>query len=287
MSSHPLICHAVRKSLAFDDDHGMNPRSEPTPVSLLPALQTHLWFASCPAPFQDALLARSRLVYLQAGENLFSRGGPPEALCCVIAGALKLGSVNPADGTHRLTLYVEPYHWFGEIAFIDQLPRSQDAVADIASTVLVVSRPLIEAWLTQHPQYWRDLARLACGMLRLMLTALEDNASLSLEQQLARRLLFSVTNFGQATLGTARRHVRLPQAYLARMLGVSRQTINKLLRAMERERLLVLRYAEIEIIDMAALVTKAGTIDPALLQTIDFMASTRAKPVAPESDQPL
>ena len=89
--------------------------------------------------------------------------------------------VNPADGSQRLTLYVEPYHWFGEIALIDQLPRSQDAVADIASTVRVVSRPLIEAWLDLHPQYWRDLARLACSKLRLMLTALEDNASLSLE----------------------------------------------------------------------------------------------------------
>jgi len=174
----------------------MKPRSEPTPASLLPALQTHLWFASCPAAFQEALVARSRLVYLQAGESLFSRGGPPEALCCVVAGALRLGSVNPVDGSPRLMLYAEPYHWFGEIALIDQLPRSQDAVADIASTVLVVSRPLLEAWLDLHPQHWRDLARLACGKLRLLLTALEDNASLSLEQQLARRLLFSVTNFG-------------------------------------------------------------------------------------------
>lgn len=265
----------------------MKPRSEPTPTNLLPALQTHRWFASCPAPFQEALIARSRLVYLQAGESLFSRGGLPEALCCVIAGALKLGSVNPVDGGQRLTLYVEPYHWFGEIALIDQLPRSQDAVADIASTVLVVSRPLIEAWLDLHPQYWRDLARLACSKLRLMLTALEDNASLSLEQQLARRLLFSVTNFGQATQGAARRHVRLPQAYLARMLGVSRQTINKQLRAMERERVLVLRYAEIEIIDMAALVAMAGAIDPALMQSFEVMAPAGAPPaVLPASDQP-
>lgn len=256
----------------------MKPRSEPTPASLLPALQTHLWFASCPAAFQEALVARSRLVYLQAGESLFSRGGPPEALCCVVAGALRLGSVNPVDGSPRLMLYAEPYHWFGEIALIDQLPRSQDAVADIASTVLVVSRPLLDAWLDLHPQHWRDLARLACGKLRLLLTALEDNASLSLEQQLARRLLFSVTNFGQATQGAARRHVRLPQAYLARMLGVSRQTINKLLRAMERERVLALRYAEIEILDIAALLSKAGSIDPALMQTIDFMASPPVKP---------
>lgn len=256
----------------------MKARSEPTPASLLPALLTHLWFASCPAPLQEALVARSRLVHLKAGESLFSRGGPPEALCCVVAGALRLGSANPIDGSQRLMLYAEPYHWFGEIAFIDQLPRSQDAVADIASSVLVVSRASLESWLDLHPYHWRDLARLACGKLRLLLTALEDNASLSLEQQLARRLLFSVTNFGQATQGAARRHVRLPQAYLGRMLGVSRQTINKLLRAMEREHVLALRYVEIEILDMAALVGKAGAIDPAFVQTIDLMVSPTPKP---------
>lgn len=260
----------------------MKPRLEATPTSLLPALQTHLWFASCPAPFQEALVACARLVHLRAGESLFTRGGAPESLCCVVAGALKLGSINPIDGSQRLTLYAEPYHWFGEIALMDQLPRSQDAVADIASTVLLVSRPMIEAWLEEHPQYWRDLARLACSKLRLMIAAMEDNASLSLEQQLARRLLLSVTNFGQAIQGAARRHIRLPQTYLARMLGVSRQTINKLLRAMERERVLVLRYAEIEVIDMAALVIKAGAIDPAVTQSIGFMILADAQPVEPD-----
>lgn len=249
----------------------MKPRSEPTPASLLPALKTHLWFASCPAPLQEALVARSRLVHLHAGDSLFARGDAPDALCCVVAGALRLGSVSPLDGSQQLTLYIEPYHWFGEISLIDHLPRSQDAVADTASTVLVVSRPQLEPWLDAHPLYWRDMGRLACGKLRLMLTALEDNATLSIEQQLARRLLFSVTNFGQATQATARRHVRLPQAYLARMLGVSRQTVNKVLGALARERVLSLHYAEIEIIDMEALVAKAGAIDPALMQSIQFM----------------
>lgn len=263
----------------------MTPRTEPTPLSLLPALQTHLWFASCPAALQEALVMRSRLVHLEAEESLFGRGGPADSLCCVVAGALRVGSVSPIDGSHRLMLYAEPYHWFGEVALLDQLPRSQDAIADTASTVLVVSRLLMEEWLEAHPQHWRDLARLACGKLRLMLTALEDNYSLPLEQQLARRLLFSVTNFGQATQGTARRHIRLPQAYLARMLGVSRQTVNKLLRAMERDLVLVLRYAEIEVIDMRALVNKAGAVHPALMQSID-LAPEQEPAAVTEPDQP-
>jgi CRP/FNR family cyclic AMP-dependent transcriptional regulator len=252
-------------------------RTEPTPASLLPALQTHLWFASCPADFQQALVERSRLWHVRSGETLFARGESQDSLCCVVAGALKLGSVNPKDGTHRLTLYVEPYQWFGEISVIDSLPRSQDAIADMDSTVLVVSGMQLQDWLAAHPQHWRDLARLACGKLRMVLTAVEDNATLSTEQQLARRLLFSATNFGQSTVPTVRKRVRLPQEYLARMMGVSRQTINKALRALERERVLALHYAEIEIVDLAALVMKAGPIDPALIQTMMQMA-TQAKP---------
>lgn len=237
-------------------------RTESTPPTLLPALKSHLWFASCPIAFQQALVERSRLWHIGPGEILFSRGEAQDSLCCVVAGALKLGSVNPKDGSHHLTMYVEPYHWFGEVSMIDGLPRSQDAIADTDSTVMVVSGPLLMEWLAEYPEHWRDLARLACGKLRLILTAIEDNASLSVEQRVARRLLFSATNFGQSTNLGVRRRVRLPQEYLARMLGVSRQTINKALRALERERVLALHYAEIEIVDLAALVTTAGTFNP-------------------------
>ena len=243
-------------------------RTESTPLTLWPALKSHLWFASCPEPFQRALIERSRLWHIRTGEFLFSRGESQDSLCCVVAGALKLGSINPKDGTHRLTMYVEPYHWFGEISVIDGLPRSQDAIADTDSTVLVVNGPQLMEWLAQHPENWRDLSRLACGKLRLILTAIEDNATLTIEQQLARRLLFSATSFGQSTNPSIRRRVRLPQEYLARMLGVSRQTINKALRALERERVLALHYAEIEIVDMPALVARAGAVDPGLRQSM-------------------
>lgn len=243
-------------------------RTESTPLTLLPALKTHLWFASCPEPFQRALIERSRLWHIRTGELLFSRGEAQDSLCCVVAGALKLGSISPKDGSHRLTMYVEPYHWFGEVSLIDGLPRSQDAIADTDSTVMVVSGQQLTEWLSEHPENWRDLARLACGKLRLILTAIEDNATLSIEQQLARRLLFSATNFGQSTNPGIRRRVRLPQEYLARMLGVSRQTVNKALRALERERVLALHYAEIEIVDMAALIARAGAVDPGLRQSM-------------------
>jgi CRP-like cAMP-binding protein len=221
-----------------------------------------MWFASCDSDFQTALVERSRLWHIKAGDYLFTQGDERESLCCVVAGALKLGSTDD-DGSLQLTLYVEPYAWFGEVSTIDGLPRSQDAVADVDSTVLVVSGTALMEWLHANPKNWRDLARLACGKLRMVLTALEDAATLSIEQRLCRRLLMSATNFGQSTQPTVKRRVRLPQDYLARMLGVSRQTVNKVLRTMEREGVLSLHYAEIEIVDFFGLVQRSGNLDKA------------------------
>lgn len=239
----------------------MTTRTESASASLLPALRSHLWFASCAPAFQQALLVLGRLHHLEAGETLFVRGDDDAGLCCVVAGAVRLGSINPRNGAQRLLMYLEPYHWFGEVTVIDRQPRAQDAVADLDSIVLVVPRSRLEPWLDAHPAHWRDLSRLACSKLRLMLAAAEDHATLPVEQQLARRLVLAVSNFGQTTPAHWRRRVRLPQEYLASMLGVSRQTVNKALRALEREGLLRLGYAELEIVDLAGLVARAGDLE--------------------------
>ncbi len=247
-------------------------KTDPTPHTLLPALRTHPWFASCPEELQLALLEMSRLWYLKPGETLFSRGEAHDSLCCVVAGALKVGATDPNDGTHRLTLYLEPYQWIGEISMIDGLPRGQDAIADMDSTVMVVSGHQLETWLVDHPKYWRDIARLATGKLRMILMASDESSTLTIEQRVSRRLLASATSFGQSTTLTYRRLIRLPQDYLARMLGVSRQTINKVLRTLENDKVLALKYAEIEILDMAALLARAGPID------MEALSSRRAGP---------
>jgi CRP/FNR family transcriptional regulator, cyclic AMP receptor protein len=242
------------------------------PQHLLPALRSHLWFASCSLPLQMALVERSRVVSLKPGERLFSRGESDEALCCVLSGALKLGTFNTETDTQVLSMYVEPYQWFGEIALIDHLPRSQDAVADANSTVLVASRSVLEPWLNEHPHYWRELARLVCLKMRMLVVLVEDNASLPLDQQLVRRLLMSSTNFGMNYPMSFKRHLRLPQEYLARMMGVSRQTINRALKTLAEQGIIMVRYADIELLDVPGLMARAGPMNQSLVSSLRGMA---------------
>lgn len=234
----------------------------PVPAGLLAALRSQGWFATCEDSFQLALLGQARLRHLAAGETLFTRGSEADGLHCVLAGALKISSDNPVSGAQRLWAYLEPYQWFGELSLLDGQPHSLDAIADQDSRILSVPKARLDAWLQAHPRHWRDLSRLACARLRWMQAATEDRDQLSLDEQVARRLVLSASNAGQLVWGHWRRRVRLPQEHLASMLGVSRQTINKALRRLERDGLLRLGYAEIEILQLEHLVVRAGAFDP-------------------------
>lgn len=222
----------------------------PIPPALAAVLATDGWFASCDLQLRAALVQRAQLWRLAPGERLFARGADADGLCCVTAGALRIGA-QQADGGESLLAYIEPYQWFGEISMIDGAPRTHDAVADGETTVLVVPRDALLAWLAEHPACWRDLARLACAKLRTTFEVLEDIAHLPLEARLAKRLWLLAHGWGAR--GEARRVVRLPQEQLALMLGVSRQSTNKALRALEAQGLVALKYGEIELLDLPAL----------------------------------
>ncbi|UJW80493.1 Crp/Fnr family transcriptional regulator [Hydrogenophaga sp. SL48] len=222
------------------------PHTEPVPAALRVALASDDWFASCPVALQDVLLQLGRMRSLAHGQSLFSRGGLADGLCCLTAGGLHIGALD-ADGQPAELAYLEPYQWFGEIALIDGLPRTHDAVAEGDTQVLVVPRDALVDWLDQHPALWRELGRLACRKLRVAFAVLEELAMLPLEERLQRRLRLLAKGYG--TREAPRHRIRLGQEVLARMMGVSRQSVNKALKALETRGVLRLHYGEIELLD--------------------------------------
>lgn len=221
------------------------PPSDPVPPGLHAALSSDEWFSNCDPTLQAELLRLARMRPLTAGESLFARGGEADGLCCVIAGALRIGALD-AQGDSTLLAWLEPYQWFGEISLIDGRPRTHDAVADGPAQVLVVPREPLLAWLDAHPAMWRELARLACRKLRVLFVAVEELAQLPLDERVWRRLQLVAMGYGSRD--APRRRIRLSQEVLAQMLGVSRQSINKALKALEAGGRLRLHYGEIELL---------------------------------------
>jgi CRP-like cAMP-binding protein len=214
---------------------------------LIALLQRSAWFRSAPADMQAQLVETGRVVRLQAGERLFSRGDADDGLFCVLDGLVRIGAASPA-GKEALLAVIEPVNWFGEIALFDNRPRTHNAYAERDSVLFHVPRAALAALLERMPAFWHVFGLLLTHKLRLAFDAIEEAALLPAAQRIARRLLLMAGGYGEP--GTLRHVLRVPQEDLAMMLALSRQTINQVLKQFETQGALKLRYAEIEIADV-------------------------------------
>ena len=192
------------------------------------------WFGKLSDELRGAILACAGVRRLTDGAPLSSRGAPAEEWCGVALGAVRVSSVSLSGKQVTLT-YVEPGTWFGDIALFDGLPRTHDADAHGATTLLVVRKPDFKALLAQHAELYEALLRLNCRRLRLMFTQLEDLNTRPLRSRLAKQILLLAKSYGIAQGEDIRIGLQLAQEDLAQLLGASRQRVNQELKSFERE----------------------------------------------------
>jgi CRP-like cAMP-binding protein len=209
-------------------------------------LMTGQWFSHLPVPFQDSLLAAARVRRLSPGQRLFKRGDPPCGLYAVLEGSVRIGAVSE-QGKEALLSLVESPHWFGEICLFDGQPRTHDAFGAGHCILLHIPQTALLALLDKHPVYWRQLALLMSHKLRLTFISLEQLSLMPAPARLAHRLLMIAEGYGETD--SPRRVLQLPQEQLASMLSLSRQTTNQILKDLQGQGVVDLKYGEIEILD--------------------------------------
>ena len=119
------------------------------------------------------LLAKySREQSFQTDAMIFAEGEPGDSLYIVVDGAVRISRMVPGMGEECL-LILSRGEVFGELALIDDRPRSADARAHGGPcTVFAVSKSLLEEVLSMDPdaavQFLNLLCRLLCRRLRAM-----------------------------------------------------------------------------------------------------------------------
>lgn len=119
------------------------------------------------------LLAKySREERYQAESLVFSEGESGDNLFIVVDGAIRISRMVPGAGEECLSI-LRRGEVFGEMALIDEQPRSADARAHSdGATVFTISRSLLEEVLSMDPdaavQFLSLLCRLLCRRLRAM-----------------------------------------------------------------------------------------------------------------------
>jgi len=209
-------------------------------------------FRRLSAAERAALLARARVQKYSAQETIFLMDSPGDSMVAVLSGTIRISVPSP-DGKEVVLAILGPGELCGEIALLDGKARTADAKAATDCSVVVLERRDVLSFFAQHPDAWVRLIEVLCERLRTADQQMADFALLPVPMRLAKALLRLGSPNGHAESGLAVAHVPLTQRELGNVIGATRESVNKYLRAWQRKGCLRLADRLIVITDRAAL----------------------------------
>jgi CRP-like cAMP-binding protein len=191
---------------------------------------------------------------VKRGTLIFARGDSGTSLFAICSGTVKI-SAPSAEGKGAVFSLVSDGAIFGEIAVLDGLPRSADATALTDCEFMVIERRDFVALIRERAEFGIKLIEVLCRRLRHTTGQLEDVMFLDLPARLAKALMQEAKSAGVA----GGKRIALTQRNLSEMIGMSRESTNKQLRAWEKRKLIELQRGGIVILAPRALETIAET----------------------------
>jgi CRP/FNR family transcriptional regulator, cyclic AMP receptor protein len=131
------------------------------------------FFRELTQPELDLLVALGRVVAYPKNVVVFKEGDKGEALYVVIAGAVRIVKNAPEawDGTMA---FIESGGCFGEMALVDDFPRSATAITQEDCTVLFLGRDAVLDLFWEEPVVGRKILSAFCRSLSLRLRQASD-----------------------------------------------------------------------------------------------------------------
>ena len=189
----------------------------PTHIDLL---ESSPCIAQSEGEIKQAIYKSAYIKTLQKGQFLFRRGDEAKGLLGIVNGRFKVSALN-SDGKPLTLGYLQSKDWFGEIALVDGIARTHDCEALEASEILVIPKAAFEEYIVSDAKLLRLVTKQICLRMREMMNLVEQATIQSLQERLANRLL-SLREPSDNT-------IYANQQDLAYMMGVSRQSVSKVL----------------------------------------------------------
>lgn len=184
---------------------------------------------------RSKLLRHGRRRHLAAGETLFLRGDPGDALYLIESGRIEI-SITALSGRRSVINHMRSGEILGEIALLDNANRSADATAATDCVVLGLSRTDISNFLDEQPGAALALVAELCSRVRDALQMYELQTHVSARARLSRCLLKVADKWGR-TDKTGAVHILEPmsQSDLGEFSGMARENVNRTLKAFASE----------------------------------------------------
>jgi CRP/FNR family transcriptional regulator, cyclic AMP receptor protein len=211
----------------------------------LSVLRQHPIFNDLDSDALDQLCRYAKPTSLKRGATIFSKGDPGNSLYAVISGTVKI-SVSSPDGRNAILNLISAGEIFGEVALLDGRERTGDATANTNCEIFVIDRRDFLPFVRSQPALAMKFIELLCDRLRWT----SDQVEQVILQDLPRRLASALLGLTEKRkLEPTSRTIAITQQEISEMVGMTRESINKQLRAWATRNWVRLEHGAIVLLD--------------------------------------
>jgi CRP/FNR family cyclic AMP-dependent transcriptional regulator len=218
------------------------------PSGKLSVLRQHQFFRDLEPEALDQLCRYAKHVTLKRGATLFSKGDPGNSLFAVISGTVKM-SISSPEGRNAILNLIRPGEVFGEMAVLSGQARSADAIANTNCEMFVIDRRDFLPFMRNHPALAMKFIELLCERVRRT----SDQVEQVILQDLPGRLASALLGLTERQTSEDSRTIEITQQEISEMVGMTRESINKQLRAWAARSWVRLEHGAIVVLDAGSL----------------------------------
>lgn len=212
-------------------------------------LNAHPWFSELPAQNQADIAEQVYTLRANKGEVMLHAGEQVKGWYAVLSGLVKLQSQS-AQGRLSVFLGVSAGEWFGEGSALKAEPRRYDVIALRDSELMCLPQPVFEHLCAQNMRFNQALVAHLNMRLGQAMAFIEAERIRSPEQRVA--LYLSPMVWRRSA------QLNLSQEELGNLVGLSRQTVNKVLKSLAQRGLVAVEFGRISILDNNGLIAFAS-----------------------------
>ena len=220
-----------------------------TNSAVVSALAQSELFGGLAAPDRERLASECRVRRYLSGEQIFARGDTGTTMYLVGQGAVAL-TITSADGGGVVLAVLRPPQTFGELTLIDNGVRIATATANETSELICIPGKAVMRLIHTGAAFALAMLTALAQLVRRVDDHAADLVLLDLRARIVKYLVAAAAP-AQTVVdspGTYPRtsvNLRLTQTELARLVGGSRQQVNRIIIALEREGAIERRGARI------------------------------------------
>jgi CRP-like cAMP-binding protein len=222
-------------------------------IGKLSVLRRHPIFCDLAPDALDQLCRYAKHSTLKRGATIFTKGDPGNSLFAVISGTVKI-SISSPDGRNAILNLIGPGELFGEIAVLDGQARTADATANTNCEIFIIDRREFLPFVRNQPTLSMRFIELLCARLRWTSEQVEQ----IILQNLPGRLASALIGLTEKRKSDSKDGIiTITQQEISEMVGMTRESINKQLRAWAARKWVRLEHGAIVVLSAKPLQTLA------------------------------